>query len=76
MNNTKKTLIISTILVLLLSATAPLLVADNGTFLIEDYFLEMSLAVIAVFSIIISFLLKKSIDHKLFFFKRNDHIDI
>ncbi len=42
----------------------------------NDYYLEMSLVVIALFSIIVSVLLKQSIDNKLFVFQRNDHIDV
>ncbi len=42
----------------------------------EDFLLEISLIVIALLSLMISFLLKKSLESRLFIFQWDDHVDI
>ncbi len=42
----------------------------------DDYLLEMSLVVIALLSLSVSLLIKKSIGNNLFAFQRHDHIDV
>ncbi len=42
----------------------------------EDFLLEISLIIIALFSVMVSFLLKKSFENKLLIFQWDDHVDI